>query len=292
MDTKKTIDIDDIENHEEYEAKLYIYLKLKTEYEDNYRKQYNKIKRDKDLSNTQKRAQIRNIKQRCINCQKKVNTIFEEKDRQYIARCGDIKEPCKLDIRIQKPVVVNYVDEYLKIEKNKQELDTQTQILKLKYIFNHINDEQLETSFKQITNEKKVVDELYELIHTEIEKSRKTTEKEEQIKHLKQTIENEKQAINSLYNEYLLLSNMTTDTANKQFKKIMREIAEHTQDIHLYNKEYRNKLNDINKIEKIETNHGNGTIIKYFKEKYTNEHNHVFIEPYDIRAFSISLTTK
>lgn len=77
--------------------------KYKTEYYENHVKPILKSKKSK----REKRLDFSKLpKPICINCKRNVGTIFSivnnetEDFKQFIAKCGDIQEPCPLDIQI------------------------------------------------------------------------------------------------------------------------------------------------------------------------------------------------
>lgn len=87
------------------------YFKLKFKYDTQNNATKKKIMNNTSLSNREKRTEFLKLKPKCINCKRPGGTIFktiffEETDRdesyrQYIASCGIIVDPCKLDIKIQ-----------------------------------------------------------------------------------------------------------------------------------------------------------------------------------------------
>ena len=83
----------------DYSECLYTYFELKKRYEDDVLKK----KRAAFASAKNKKAarvKIADLKPKCIECFRPVGTIFAKQDRRYIARCGDSKHPCSLDIQL------------------------------------------------------------------------------------------------------------------------------------------------------------------------------------------------
>lgn len=82
------------------------YYKLKSKYETDYYDKYIKpILKDGDKSKREKRLEYQKLpKAECINCRRNVGSIFtikkdpEEYTRVFIASCGDLDNPCPLDI--------------------------------------------------------------------------------------------------------------------------------------------------------------------------------------------------
>jgi hypothetical protein len=82
------------------------FYKLKEKYDKSYYEKYVKpIVKSKGKSKREKRVEYSKLpKAECINCKRNVGTIFsimsaENKDsRHFIAKCGDLQDPCPLDI--------------------------------------------------------------------------------------------------------------------------------------------------------------------------------------------------
>jgi hypothetical protein len=82
------------------------YYKLKSKYEDNYNDKYIKpILRSEGKSKREKRLEYQKLpKPECINCKRNVGSIFtvkkdpKEYSRTFIAKCGDLDDPCPLNI--------------------------------------------------------------------------------------------------------------------------------------------------------------------------------------------------
>lgn len=83
------------------------YYKLKAKYEIDYHEKYIKpILKATDKSKQEKRIEHQKLpKAECINCKRNVGSIFtikkdaEEYTRSFIAKCGDLSDPCPLDIK-------------------------------------------------------------------------------------------------------------------------------------------------------------------------------------------------
>lgn len=280
-------DKEDTISHYEYERALDVYLYYKSKYDSQLQKEYNKIVSDKDISKKNKISKVRNIKMKCIYCKRKVNTIFEERDRTYIAYCGDNKKPCKLDIRIKKPQITNYIDEYTKIKDTQDDLNKQITILKLKYLFNHIDDSSLEEQFKNISEEKQSVNELYTTLQEEIEKLHNSITRDNKSRKLRYYIDTQLQKLVMLKNEYNTTIQTDTDSYKRRMREIINEIVEiYYNNIKPFVKHLRENDYDYMGIENTDTEKGNKVILT--KNKYTVENNNIFLEPYEI----ISLTTK
>jgi hypothetical protein len=82
------------------------YYKLKSKYEDNFHDKYIKpILRSEGKSKREKRLEYQKLpKPECINCKRNVGSIFtikkdsQEYSRTFIAKCGNLDDPCPLNI--------------------------------------------------------------------------------------------------------------------------------------------------------------------------------------------------
>lgn len=93
---------------EPFEVMKYFY-ELKNQYEEKYYEKYmQSIIKNKTKSKREKRVDFSKLpKPECISCNRNVGTIFsvkhhtEEPFRIFVAKCGDLKEPCPLDIHFE-----------------------------------------------------------------------------------------------------------------------------------------------------------------------------------------------
>lgn len=82
------------------------YYRLKDKYESSYYEKYVKPIVKSNKSKREKRVEYSRLpKKECINCKRNVGTIFNvspdnEMVRRFTAKCGDLSEPCPLDIQI------------------------------------------------------------------------------------------------------------------------------------------------------------------------------------------------
>jgi hypothetical protein len=94
---------------EKVQEALNEFYKMKSKYETIYYEKYVKpIIKSKDKSKREKRVEYSKLpKAECINCKRNVGTVFsikpdpEDYKRIFIAKCGDLDEPCPLDIQFE-----------------------------------------------------------------------------------------------------------------------------------------------------------------------------------------------
>jgi hypothetical protein len=87
------------EKRADYQECLRTYFDLKMGYQDRVLK----IKRDIYIAAKTKkegRMKLRTLKPKCIYCERPVGSIFENKGRSFIARCGDKAQPCPFHIEL------------------------------------------------------------------------------------------------------------------------------------------------------------------------------------------------
>lgn len=133
----------------DYEKVLSKFFDIKTNYETKYQAKKANIINNDALSKKEKRKQIENLKIPCVNCKRRVGTIFTNNNRNYKATCGDTKNPCDLNIDINKQDVVN-IEKYLNnliIENNLREEIIKE--MKLKYLFGLITDDELSEMYTE-----------------------------------------------------------------------------------------------------------------------------------------------
>jgi uncharacterized protein (UPF0335 family) len=83
------------------------FYRLKDKYENGYYEKYVKPIIKSNKSNKEKRVEYSKLpKAECINCKRNVGTLFnvststDEDKKKFKAKCGDIQDPCPLDIEI------------------------------------------------------------------------------------------------------------------------------------------------------------------------------------------------
>lgn len=97
------------EDAEKVSEVLNEFYKLKSKYETTYYEKYVKpIIKSKDKSKREKRVEYSKLpKAECINCKRNVGTVFsikpdpEDYKRVFLAKCGDLDDPCPLDIQFE-----------------------------------------------------------------------------------------------------------------------------------------------------------------------------------------------
>ena len=191
-------EVDPLKEHEtrmEFYDAVTMYYGFKTQYQqmknEMKRKLIEKNKKNKTNKSAESlREEYRKKQPKCINCERKVGTIFETElrttysdddyRRTLVAKCGDKNAPCNLDIQISLPLINTY-DEA--IQDSAETIDhLKTRIIKIKndVMFGY---EKEETAMKRFTiiggilaDETKILEKL------EIDREKSSNERAKKIK--------------------------------------------------------------------------------------------------------------
>ena len=189
------------------------FYKMKEKYETAYTEKYiNPLIKAKNTSQKEKRIAFSKLpKPECINCKRNVGTVFSIKHdksnfiRKYTAKCGDVNEPCPLNINIHKGTHFTFENE---INQNADYIDDyKRKIIKEKYnmMFGYVAEETAIGNFEQLSIELK---EMTNLAGDIIEKNILVNDNPEKADLLKRSID-------IFGKEYIL-----------QFKRMMKEYDE------------------------------------------------------------------
>lgn len=124
---------------------LNMYFKIKNAYEIKKKS----ILKDTTIKEpTEKRKNIQRIK--CIFCGRQVTTEFGRQGQILFARCGDRKQPCPLDIRINRGNFVQIENVKGDLESEVRELETQMSIIKMKLLYGQLTETEASSLFSEI----------------------------------------------------------------------------------------------------------------------------------------------
>ena len=143
------------------------YYKLKAKYETDYHEKYIKpILKANDKSKREKRIEYQKLpKAECINCKRNVGSIFtiekdaEDYSRTFIAKCGDLTDPCPLNINFNYTFRDELSRELLKTEKDIDEIKNKIIIDKNNMMFGYVAQAQALVNFEGDTTELKSITE-------------------------------------------------------------------------------------------------------------------------------------
>ena len=139
---------DDGDNHADFMESLNTYFEMKTSYEEKVHAMKKKVFKHSTSKKVTKKL-IAELKPKCINCNRPVGSIFSNKERTYSARCGDVKQPCDLNIQI-------FAGEFGLLDKLlssfQQEIQDKKEAIikqKLDTLFNYIGEQESIAIFKK-----------------------------------------------------------------------------------------------------------------------------------------------
>ena len=133
------------------------YYSLKNKYESDFKKDKQKIIKNKFLSWKEKRNEFKQLKPKCINCKRPVGTIFSIKHsgkdnedyRELKALCGSLTEPCNLNININTGTTYNILQHIKELENDIEEYKRNIIEYKNKLLFGYTNTESAIENFEK-----------------------------------------------------------------------------------------------------------------------------------------------
>ena len=143
------------------------YYKLKSKYETDYYNKYIKpILKADDKSKREKRIEYQKLpKAECINCKRNVGSIFtikkdpEEYTRSFIVSCGDLTNPCPLDINFDYTFRNELGKELTDADEDINHIKNKIIIDKNNMMFGYIDQGKAIASFGNDTSELKTITE-------------------------------------------------------------------------------------------------------------------------------------
>ena len=138
---------------EEFMEKLNEYYKLKNKFETKKQSQINTILKNDKLTMKQKQEKFRKLKTNCINCSRKVGTVFKSDSGILTAICGDNKSPCNLDIKLNRGKFLNLEDLIDVFQTGVDELKEEIIATKLDLLFGYEQEATTLTKFNKLKNE-------------------------------------------------------------------------------------------------------------------------------------------
>lgn len=138
--------------------KLDMFYNLKNKYEMDKKERCNKFALAKENINWKmKRAYFASKKPKCVNCKRKVGSLFsikhEDGFRRFIAKCGDPENPCEFKIEFKMPDVVRIDKKYHALLHKLNELQESIVVTKNKVLFGMMDPASAVTQFDELKNE-------------------------------------------------------------------------------------------------------------------------------------------
>ena len=127
------------EKRADYQECLRTYFELKKGYQDRVLK----TKRDTfRTSKTKKegRMKLQTLRPKCVYCERAVGSVFENKGRSFIARCGDRSHPCAFHIELFGGEYGNVVDMLGEYERGMDSIKQSIITAKLDVLFKYMSE--------------------------------------------------------------------------------------------------------------------------------------------------------
>lgn len=137
----------------EYLEKLNQYYSIKHNYEVKKQEKINKIIKNPELSLKQKQEAYSKVKMNCVNCGRRVGTIFGNNDGVLSAICGDKTNLCTLNISINTGKFVPLSELTSAFQAEVDDSKTDIIMTKLDLLFGYENETMVLSTFKRIKNE-------------------------------------------------------------------------------------------------------------------------------------------
>lgn len=200
---------DEITDQINYVEALNSYFKLKTKYEDKVKTLKKNAKKTAMGSKRELRRLIARIKPPCVNCARKVGTIWLNKERKYSARCGDAKTPCNLHIELDRGdffALDDLIQVYnQEIERYKQSIIHQ----KMDTVFSYISEDKSLETFKTKIDEYTAYNTVYKTLIEQYDDTHNNLYRKEQLRRKTTQIYDIQDKITTMMSEY-------EHTGNKQ----------------------------------------------------------------------------
>ena len=149
----------------EYYDHLNEYFRLKSKYETELREDRDtvgKLAMKRQMSKPQVRARVAAVKGKCVNCRRRVGTVFKQRDLRYLAYCGDAVEPCNLKIELYRGDYMNRNElllyYYEKITQAKEDIICK----KMDTLFEYISESKSAAEFKKLVVDYRTMNEMFQ----------------------------------------------------------------------------------------------------------------------------------
>tara|TARA_Y100000741_G_scaffold362778_1_gene349429 strand:- start:507 stop:1313 length:807 start_codon:yes stop_codon:yes gene_type:complete len=232
------------------------YYKFKQKYDKKKASAITKIYNKTNKTIEKKRIDAKKYVPPCINCKRKVGSIFLNNNNLYTIKCGDVEEPCDLDFSASKVATINLEDIINNREKYIDRIRESIIRTKLDFLYKYDNEENTLSKFNKQKAE----------LNTENQHIHER--KAEFSKRLNINERTHNTAIdNSIYNETLKqIRENSTEFKKSGENSYLNENALLTKDIMMpLLKRMRQTKYDVSKIESYEMN--NETFYKMYNVK-------------------------
>ena len=193
----------------DYVESLHRYFSIKTKYETD-----TKLARRPILSKARSRKQrvnlMREFRPKCLKCRRPFGTIFEQRDRRYIARCGNAGDPCGLNIQLYRGNhtfgdSLVYLFQY-QMEMTKESIISQ----KLDTLFSYISEAQSTEKFKKQLKEYSIDNTIYRDVLNSFNELHYSPHKRELVRNKITQIHELKNTMKRMLEEFRKTDNLET----------------------------------------------------------------------------------
>jgi len=158
---EETDKIADAEKTKDVANALDTYFALKDKYERRFQEQKKtevvkemaKLKRRRQLTPEERTKIISRIIPECINCKRRVRTVFKTVENRFIAHCGDTENPCPLMIQIYRGEYELMDRTYAYYESELEEIKDSIIRLKMDVLFGYEDESKIMDKFKTLLSE-------------------------------------------------------------------------------------------------------------------------------------------
>lgn len=149
----------------EYYDALNEYFRMKSNYEEELKKDRKLVRAiavRKGMRPNQLRSRVASIVGKCVNCRRRVGTIFKQREMRYLAYCGDVTEPCPLKIELFRGDYANYSENinfyYKEVNSEREDIIQH----KMDTLFGYVSENQSADAFKKMVTDYQVTNKIYE----------------------------------------------------------------------------------------------------------------------------------
>lgn len=187
-----------------YEA-LRKYMKLKNEYETDFKDARKKAYMNAKINGLGKKGRANKVAAvlpKCVSCKRLVGSIFTIKNNNYIATCGDAQSPCALNIKLNRGNCWATQDTLLSVKDAIEDVKELVIYTKLSSIFKYKSEKTSLNKFNELMVEYNDFHEFYMRLKDNYEKQIKDPVREQLIKRKMEQVYKLISAIKSLVMQY------------------------------------------------------------------------------------------
>lgn len=198
------------------------YYQLKQKYQENMNGRIKKIK--KNLTIKEKRAQIKKLIGKCVNCGKPGGTIFEEKNGMLKAVCGATPQ-CDLNLNIKRKLYDNMRDLEQKNNKANENKKMNIIMTKLDYLFGlNSSKEEIVDKFNTLKSELAQINEMQLISEKKYGDTISGIHREPLLQDANLELINEIADVKKIYQDYLADSEFNADYLKTIIEKYLTTI--------------------------------------------------------------------